>query len=43
MRAKIAAAAGDDDAANRRPAAKTLLPFAVVDAVLQLELALLAR
>jgi hypothetical protein len=43
MGTEIAAAASDDDAANGRPAAKAFFTFAVVDAMLQLKLALLAR
>lgn len=43
VRAEIAAAAGDDGAANRRPAAEAFLAFAIIDAVLQLKFALLAR
>lgn len=43
MRAKIAAASGDDDATDGRPATEAWFALAVVDAMLQLKLALLAR
>ena len=42
MRAEVASAAGDDDAANRGAAAKAFFALAIVDAVLPLKFALLA-
>lgn len=40
--AKVAAAAGDDHAANLRRAARAFLPFPLVDAMAKLEFAGLA-